>query len=70
MHLQDIHDKKQVLRLYGNNQTMHQLAALCENPPDLKTCSEEELTETLLMQLDEFCATYDSQQRKITEVIL
>ena len=71
MHLQDIHDK-QVLRLFGYNQAVyHELVALnCKTPPDVKTCSEVELTESLLMQLEELCITYDTQQRKMTEVRL
>ena len=69
MHLQEMDDKKQILRLHAYNQIVHQLATLCDNPPDLKLCTEEELTDSLL-QLDELFITYDTQQREITDVSL
>ena len=60
MHLQDKHDKNQVLRLFAYNQIVHQLVELFDKPPDLKSCSEEEHTELLLMKIDELSVTYDT----------
>ena len=69
LHLQEKEGDKQILRLFAYNQIVQQLAMLCEIPPCLKSCSEEELNDALLM-LDEIIISYDSQQRKITEVKL
>ena len=55
--------------LHAYNQIVHQLATLCDNPPNLNLFTEEELTDSLL-QLDELFITYDTQQRKITDVSL
>ena len=68
MHLQD-KDDKNVLRLFAYNQIVNKLVSLCDNPPNLKSCAEEDLTESLL-ELDSLSIVYDTQQRKITDVSL
>ena len=69
LHLQEIEGDKQILRLLANSQIVQQQAAICDEPPCLKSCSEEELNDALLL-LDEIINSYDSQQRKITEAKL
>ena len=68
MHLQDKDNKNKILRLFAYNQIVNKLVALCDNPPNLKSCTEE-LTD-LLLQLDGLSIAYDTQQRKITDVSL
>ena len=65
LHLQEKEEDKQILRLFAYNQIVQQRAAVCDEPPCLKSCSEEELSDALLL-LDEIIISYDSQQRKIT----
>jgi len=68
LHLQEQEGDKQILRLFAYNQIV-QLAVLCDKPPCLKSYSVEELVDALLLS-DEIIISYDSQQRKITEVKL
>ena len=45
---------------HAYNQVVHQPVTLCDNPRNLKSCTEEELTDSLL-QLDELFITYHTQ---------
>ena len=69
LHLQEKEGDKQTLQLFAYNQILQQLAALCDKPSCLKSCSQWELNDALL-PLDEMIISYDSQQRKITEIEL
>lgn len=64
LHLQEKEGDEQILPLFAYNQIVQQLAALCDEPPCLISCSEEELNDALLL-LDKIIISL-----KITEVKL